>query len=104
MARIPDEQIEQLKKNVSILHVCSARGIELKPHGSGDYAGKCPFHEEDEPSFIVTPRKNLWHCMGCDKGGSVIDLVMELDGITFREAVDQLMTSTGLISRATERA
>ncbi len=104
MARIPDEQIEQLKKNVSILHVCSARGIELKPHGSGDYAGNCPFHDEDEPSFIVTPRKNLWHCMGCDKGGSVIDLVMELDGITFREAVDQLMTSTGLISRGTETA
>jgi len=104
MARIPDEQIEQLKKNVSILHVCSTRGIELKPHGTGDYAGKCPFHDEDEPSFIVTPRKNLWHCMGCDKGGSVIDLVMELDGITFREAVDRLMTSTGLISRGSETA
>jgi len=98
---IPDEQLEHLKRNVSILHVCAAHGIELKRHGTADYVGRCPFHDEDEPSFIVTPGKNLFHCMGCDKGGSVIDLVMALDGLTFREAVDQLMTSTGLVTRGT---
>jgi DNA primase catalytic core len=97
-----DQQIAQLKKNISILHVCEAHGIKLKKHGANDYVGQCPFHEEDEPSFIVTPGKNLFHCMGCNKGGSVIDLVMELDGITFREAVDKLMTSTGLVSRAAD--
>ena len=99
MARIPDDQLEQLKRNVSILHVCAAHGIELKHHGTADYVGRCPFHDEDEASFIVTPSKNLFHCMGCDAGGSVIDLVMKLDGLTFREAVDKLMTSTGLIAR-----
>jgi len=96
-----DAELDQLKQNVSILHVCAAHGIELKPHGTADHVGRCPFHDEDEASFIVTPGKNLWHCMGCDKGGSVIDLVMQLDGLTFREAVDQLMTSTGLVSRGT---
>ena len=96
-----DEDLENLKRNVSILHVCAAHGIELKRHGAGDHVGRCPFpeHQDDEPSFIVTPSRNLWHCMGCDKGGSVIDLVMALDGLTFREAVDKLMTSNGLISR-----
>jgi len=94
-----DAELAQLKQNVSILHVCAAHGIDLKKHGTADYVGRCPFHDENEPSFIVTPSKNLWHCMGCDKGGSVIDLVMQLDGITFREAVDKLMTSNGLISR-----
>jgi len=97
-----DAELDQLKKNVSILHVCAAHGIELERHGTADYVGRCPFHDEDEASFVVTPGKNLWHCMGCDKGGSVIDLVMELDGLTFRQAVDQLMTSTGLVTRGTE--
>ncbi|MBD3309555.1 toprim domain-containing protein, partial [candidate division KSB3 bacterium] len=92
------------KRNVSILHVCAAHGIELKRHGTADYLGRCPFHDEDEASFIVTPSKNLWHCMGCDKGGSVIDLVMALDGLTFREAVDKLMSSNGLLSRGTATA
>ena len=99
-----DAELAQLKKNVSILHVCAAHGIELKRHGTGDHAGRCPLHDDDEPSFIVTPSKNLWHCMGCDKGGSVIDLVMALDGLTFRQAVDKLMTGNGLISRGSEAA
>jgi len=104
MARIPDDQLDHLKRNVSILHVCAAHGIDLKKHGTGDYVGRCPFpgHEDDEPSFIVTPSKNLFHCMGCDAAGSVIDLVMQLDGLTFREAVDKLMTSTGLVSRGSK--
>ena len=94
-----ESELAELKRSVSILHVCADHGIELSQHGTSDMKGRCPFHEEDEPSFIVTPAKNLWHCMGCDKGGSVIDLVMQLENITFRQAVDNLMTSTGLLSR-----
>ena len=101
MAYINEDKIEQLKKNISILHLCAKHGIELKRHGTHDYIGRCPFHDDKEPSFVVTPRKNLWHCMGCDAGGSVIDLVMKLDGLTFREAMDKLLTSNGLISRGT---
>jgi len=106
MARIPDEQLEQLKRSVSILHVCAAHGIELKRHGTSDHIGRCPFpgHEDGEPSFVVTPSKNLFHCMGCDAAGSVIDLVMQLDGLTFREAVDKLMTSNGLVTRGSKAA
>ena len=96
MARIPDEQIEQLKETISIERVCRSYGIMLHEHGLNDYAGLCPFHEEDEPSFIVTPGKNLYNCMGCARGGSVIDLVMELERITFREAVESLAKRYGL--------
>ena len=102
--RYNDEELEQLKRNVSITRLCSERGIELKPHGTRDLIGKCPFHDDEKPSFIVTPGKNLFHCMGCDAAGSVIDLVMKLDGLTFREAVDKLLASNGLITRgATEQ-
>ena len=96
------DDIERLKKNVNILHLCADHGIELKRHGQTDYVGRCPFHEDEKPSFIVTPGKNLWHCMGCDKGGSVIDLVMELDGIDFKAAVEKLITSTGLVCTGSE--
>jgi DNA primase len=48
--------------------VCTAHGIELKHHGTDDYVGHCPFHEDKKPSFIVSPKRNLWHCMGCNKG------------------------------------
>ncbi|RKZ06982.1 hypothetical protein DRQ25_12670 [Candidatus Fermentibacteria bacterium] len=101
MAHLNEDKIEQLKKNISILHLCAKHGIELKRHGTHDYIGRCPFHDDKEPSFVVTPSKNLWHCMGCDAGGSVIDLVMKLDGLTFREAMDKLLASNGLINRGT---
>lgn len=110
MARNNDRRREQfsqadldhLKQSVSIEALCRSRGIELRKHGSADLVGKCPFHDEDEPSFVVTPGKNLFHCLGCDAGGSVIDLVMKLDGLTFREAVLRLMTDNGLVTTAAE--
>jgi len=89
--RYSAEDIDRLKKNISIMDLCEERGIHLTRHGTHDYKGRCPLHEEEEPSFIVTPAKNLWHCLGCDKGGSVIDLVMAMEGISFAEAVHKLM-------------
>ena len=102
MARIPDDDIERLKRNISIVELCRSRGIELKQHGSRDYIGRCPFHEDKNPSFVVTPSKNLFHCLGCDAAGSVIDFVMKLDGLTFREAVDQLLAAGPKVRRASE--
>ena len=77
MPRIPEAEIERLKQSISLAELCRARGIELKPHGSRDLIGKCPFHEDKNPSFVVSPAKNLFHCMGCDAAGSVIDFVMQ---------------------------
>ena len=95
--RIPEEAIAELKKNCSILELCRARGIHLERHGRGDFVGPCPFHEENEPSFVVTPKKNLFHCLGCGAAGSVIDLVMKFDGLEFREAAEKLLGAGGLL-------
>jgi DNA primase catalytic core len=90
MARIPDEDIERLKQEVSLQRLVEVRGIELKRHGA-DLLGLCPFHDDREPSLVITPEKNLWHCLGaCQTGGSVIDWVMKTQGVSFRHAVELL--------------
>jgi len=90
MPRIPAEELERLKRETALAALVRAKGIELKPHGQGHLAGKCPFHEDSTPSFVVTPGKNLFHCLGCGAGGSVIDFVMKHDGLSFRHAVEVL--------------
>ena len=100
MPRIPDTELERLKQNVSLTELCQARGIALLPHGARDLIGNCPFHKDKTPSFIVSPAKNIFHCMGCDAAGSVIDFVMQADGLDFRAAVDQLLVSAPTIRRA----
>lgn len=68
----------------------TAFGIELRRHGA-DLLGRCPFHDDREPSLAVSPEKNLWHCLGaCQTGGSVIDWVMKTRGVSFRYAVELL--------------
>lgn len=90
MARIPDHEIERLKKEVSVERLAEARGIQLTRHGA-DLVGKCPFHNDRTPSLVITPGKNLWHCLGaCNAGGTAIDWIMRAEGISFRHAVELL--------------
>ena len=90
MARIPEEEVARLKREVSIERLAEARGIKLKRHGA-DLIGLCPFHEDRSPSLVVSPQKNLWNCLGaCGKGGSVIDWVMRAEGVSFRHACELL--------------
>ncbi len=91
MPRIPDELLERIKAEVSVEGLAERRGVELKRHGA-DLIGLCPFHDDKEPSLVVTPGKNLWHCLGaCQTGGSPIDWVMKAEGISFRHAVEVLL-------------
>ena len=93
MARIPDDEIERLKKEVSLERLVTGFGIELRQHGA-DLIGRCPFHDDKTPSLIVSPQKNLWHCLGaCQNGGSVIDWVMRTKGVSFRYAVELLRSN-----------
>jgi DNA primase len=91
MARIPEAEIERLKREIALERLVEARGVVLKRKGA-DLVGRCPFgtHQDSEPSFVVTPPKNLWHCFGCQQGGSVIDWVMKTEGVSFRHAVELL--------------
>ncbi|MDI7226982.1 CHC2 zinc finger domain-containing protein, partial [Leptospira santarosai] len=88
---IPKEEITRLKTETDLLALVRSYGIELRKHGL-NWVGRCPFHEDKTPSFIVTPTKHLWHCMGaCKAGGSAIDFVMKKEGLGFQEAVELLL-------------
>jgi DNA primase catalytic core len=90
MARIPESEVERLKKEISMQRLAEARGIKLTRQGA-DLIGKCPFHDDRTPSLVITPAKNLWHCLGaCNAGGDVIQWVMRANGISFRHAVELL--------------
>jgi len=86
MAKIPQDELEALKREVDLVALVRSKGIELKPHGGKDLVGLSPFTDEKTPSFIVSPHKNLWHCMSSGQGGSVIDFVIKHDGVSFRHA------------------
>jgi len=90
MARIPNDQLERIKQDISLLRLVENWGLSLKKHGK-DYIGHCPFHDDKTPSFVVSPESNLWNCLGaCGEGGSVIDWVMKTQGVSFRHAVELL--------------
>jgi DNA primase catalytic core len=101
MARIPEQEIEQLKAEVSLVRLIEVRGIALAKQGK-DLAGRCPFHEDATPSLIVTPAKNLYHCFGCGAAGGPIDWVMAMDGVSFRHAVELLRNDIPLAAEAGE--
>lgn len=90
MARIPDEDIERIKRETDLAALVRSRGIELKKHGAGNLIGICPFHADKEPSFIVTPGKGLFHCMGCGAAGNAIQFIERFDGVSFRHAFELL--------------
>ena len=104
MARIPEAEIERIKTETNLVGLIESRGIELKGQGE-NLVGRCPFHDDRTPSLVVTPSKNLWHCMGaCQVGGSVIDWVMKIEGVSFRHAVMLLNEKNGLIEKSGTKA
>ncbi len=104
MARIAGSEIERLKREISVERLAEARGVALQKHGS-DLIGLCPFHDDREPSLVITPDKNLWHCLGaCQAGGTVIDWVMKAEGVSFRHAVEVLRKDhPSLVAEPTKR-
>ncbi|MHB1820923.1 MAG: CHC2 zinc finger domain-containing protein, partial [Streptosporangiaceae bacterium] len=100
MARIPEAEIERLKAEVPLAGLAEAAGVELARTGA-DLTGRCPFHDDDSPSLVISPGKNLWHCLGaCQAGGSVIDWVMRAEGVSFRHAVELLRDGPAAVSAA----
>lgn len=95
MARIPDDELERLKRETDLVALVQAAGVQLRRHGA-NLVGRCPFHEDRSPSLVVTPGKHLWNCLGaCQAGGSVIDWVMRTERVSFRHAVERLRTRAG---------
>lgn len=90
MARIPEAQIERVKRETDLVALVRSRGVELTRHGAKDFVGRCPFHEDTSPSLIVSPEKGLYHCMGCGLAGNAIQFVEKFDGVSFRHAYELL--------------
>ena len=103
MARIPDIELERLKTEISVERLVEAAGITLTKSNK-DRLGKCPFHEDGEPSLVVTPAKNLWHCFSCQIGGGPVDWVMKAQGISFRHAVELLKADLSLAAEPVSSA
>src|ERR1039458_4129395 len=91
--RIPDIEIDRIKRDVDLIALIQSKGIECRKYEGKDLAARCPFHQEETASLIVTPSKNVWHCMGCGKGGSVFDFIMAYEGVSFRHAYEMLRTA-----------
>ncbi|MGA1824102.1 MAG: CHC2 zinc finger domain-containing protein [bacterium] len=83
---IEKEKIEAIKNGVNLKAYIESKGIALKKHGKG-YIGLCPFHNDTDPSFSVTPSEKIWHCFGCGKSGNVFQFVQGLDKIDFKAAM-----------------
>ncbi len=85
---IPQEILDEIVARCDIVSVVNEY-VPLKRKGS-NYQGLCPFHNEKTPSFSVSPGKQIFHCFGCGKGGNVFRFIMEIEGISFMEAVEKL--------------
>jgi len=90
MPRIPESEIGRIKKETDLSALVRSRGIELKQHGTKNWIGRCPFHDDHDPSFVVTPGKGLFHCLGCGAAGNAIQFVEKFDGVSFRHAFELL--------------
>ena len=86
--RIPSAWMDELYARVDIVSVVSTY-LPLKKDGRR-YWGLCPFHHEKTPSFSVTPDLNLYYCFGCKAGGNVVQFVMEMERVSYLEAVKLL--------------
>ncbi len=91
---IPQSFIQELLNRLDVVDVVE-RYVPLKKAGA-NYVACCPFHNEKTPSFSVSPAKQFYHCFGCGAHGSAISFVMEHQGLTFPEAVEDLAKHIGL--------
>jgi DNA primase len=83
--RFPQTFIDDLRRQADIVRVIQDY-VSLKKKGA-NWMACCPFHQEKTPSFSVNPAKDIFFCFGCQKGGSVFNFVMEIERVSFPEAI-----------------
>lgn len=93
--------IRAIKERTDVISVIS-RYVSLKKAGAS-HKGKCPFHKDDTPSFVVSGEKGLWHCFGCGEGGDIIGFLMKIERISFVEAAKRLAAEVGVEFQSTEQ-
>lgn len=92
---IPDELVEEVKSRNDIVSVVG-QYVRLDKRSSANLFGLCPFHNEDTPSFSVSPSKQIFYCFGCHKGGNVITFIREIEKCTWPQALKILADRVGI--------
>ena len=92
--RFPQTFIDDLKRQADIVRIVQDY-VTLKKAGA-NWVARCPFHKETKPSFSVNPSKEIFYCFGCQKGGSVFTFVMEIERVTFPEAIKIVAEKAGV--------
>ncbi len=88
------DKIEELRGRADIVEVIGAH-VRLRRVGNR-FTGLCPFHNEKTPSFSVSPERGFFHCFGCGAGGTVFNFVMQIEGLSFPEAIRSLAARYGI--------
>lgn len=101
MALIPPDIIEDVRSQTDIVNLIGEY-VRLEKKGK-NYTGSCPFHSERDPSFTVSPDKQMFYCFGCHAGGNVIKFLMLAENLTFVESVRRLADRAGIYFPDTER-
>lgn len=89
-----DFGIDEIISRISPIDIISEY-LELKRSGK-NYMALCPFHPDRTPSFSFDPERGLFHCFGCRKSGNLIQFIMEIEGITFFDALKKLAAKAGI--------
>jgi DNA primase len=92
--RFPQTFIDDLRRQADIVRIVQDY-VTLKKAGA-NWVAPCPFHKETKPSFSVSPAKEMFFCFGCHKGGSVFTFVMEIERVTFPEAIKIVAEKSGM--------
>ena len=104
MARFDDLELEEIKRRTDLAALIRSRGVVLTGGEAGNLVGRCPFHDDETPSLVVTPGKGLWRCMSpaCGATGNAIQFIMKKDGLSFRHAVELLRAPSAAAFAAPE--
>ena len=92
--RFPQTFIDDLRRQADIVRIVQDY-VSLKKAGA-NWVARCPFHKETKPSFSVNPAKEIFYCFGCQKGGSVFNFIMEIERVTFPEAIKIVAEKAGV--------
>ena len=90
-----DRFLDELLARSDIVDVVSGY-VQLTKRSGSNLFGLCPFHSEKTPSFSVAPDKQIFHCFGCGKGGTAIQFIMYIEGLSYPEAVEFLARRAGM--------
>jgi DNA primase len=94
MPRISEVTIREVNERMDALAIVGDY-VRLEGRG-GRFWGLCPFHHEKTPSFTVDPDKKFYHCFGCGEGGGIVNFVMNIDKLSYPEAIELIARKTGV--------